>query len=334
MKKKALIFGVTGQDGSYLSEFLLKKNYIVHGVKRKSSSFNTDRIDHIFENKKFKLHYGDITDALSVSNLVNKIKPNEIYNLAAQSHVQVSFELPHYTSQVNGIGVLNILESIKNSNLRIKFYQASTSEMYGNSIAKMQNEKTEFKPRSVYGISKLFAHQLVINYREAYNLFLSNGILFNHESPRRGETFVTKKIIDFFKNFKKGKNLTLELGNIYAKRDWGHAKDYVEGIWKILQHGKPDDFVISTSKMLSVKNFVNKVANKFDLNIYWKGHGLKEKAFLKDNNKVIIKINKKYYRPTEVDALCGDFKKAYRVLKWKPKISIDELIDDMINNDL
>jgi len=334
MKKKALIFGVTGQDGSYLSEFLLKKNYIVHGVKRKSSSFNTDRIDHIFENKKFKLHYGDITDALSVSNLVNKIKPNEIYNLAAQSHVQVSFELPHYTSQVNGIGVLNILESIKNSNLRIKFYQASTSEMYGNSIAKMQNEKTEFKPRSVYGISKLFAHQLVINYREAYNLFLSNGILFNHESPRRGETFVTKKIIDFFKNFKKSKNLTLELGNIYAKRDWGHAKDYVEGIWKILQHDKPDDFVISTSKMLSVKNFVNRVANKFDLNIYWKGHGLKEKAFLKDNNKVIIKINKKYYRPTEVDALCGDFKKAYRVLKWKPKISIDELIDDMINNDL
>ena len=333
-KKRALIFGVTGQDGSYLSEFLLNKNYNVHGVKRKSSSFNTDRIDHIFNNKKFKLHYGDITDALSVSNLINKIRPNEVYNLAAQSHVQVSFELPHYTSQVNAIGVLNILESIKNSNLKIKFYQASTSEMYGNSPTKMQNENTEFKPRSVYGISKLFAHQLVINYREAYNLFLSNGILFNHESPRRGETFVTKKIIDFFKNYQMNKNSTLELGNIYAKRDWGHAKDYVEGIWKILQHNKPDDFVISTAKMLSVKNFVNRVAKKFDLNIYWKGHGLNEKAILKDNKKVIVRINKKYYRPTEVDALCGDFKKANKVLKWKPKISIDELIEDMINNDL
>ena len=333
-KNKALIFGVTGQDGSYLSEFLLNKNYIVHGVKRKSSSFNTDRINHIFNNKKFKLHYGDITDALSVSNLINKIRPNEIYNLAAQSHVQVSFELPHYTSQVNAIGVLNILESIKNSNLKIKFYQASTSEMYGNSSLKMQNESTEFKPRSVYGISKLFAHQLVQNYREAYNLFLSNGILFNHESPRRGETFVTKKIIDFFKNYKMNKNSTLELGNIYAKRDWGHAKDYVEGIWKILQHNKPDDFVISTAKMLSVKNFVNRVAKKFNLNIYWKGRGLKEKAILKNSKKVIVRINQKYYRPTEVDALCGDFRKADKVLKWKPKISIDELIEDMINNDL
>ena len=333
-KKKALIFGVTGQDGSYLSEFLLKKNYVVHGVKRKSSSFNTDRINHIYDNKKFKLHYGDIIDSLSVSNLINKIKPNEIYNLAAQSHVQVSFELPHYTSQVNAIGVLNILESIKNSNPKIKFYQASTSEMYGNSFLKTQNEKTEFKPRSVYGISKLFAHQLVTNYREAYNLFLSNGILFNHESPRRGETFVTKKIVDFFKNYNKDKNKILELGNIYAKRDWGHAKDYVEGIWKILQHNKPDDFVISTGKMLSVKNFVNRVAKNFDLNIYWKGRGLKEKAFLKNNNKVIIKINKKYYRPTEVDALCGDFKKANQILKWKPKISIEELIEDMINNEI
>ena len=313
---------------------MLKKNYVVHGVKRKSSSFNTDRINHIYDNKKFKLHYGDIIDSLSVSNLINKIKPNEIYNLAAQSHVQVSFELPHYTSQVNAIGVLNILESIKNSNPKIKFYQASTSEMYGNSFLKTQNEKTEFKPRSVYGISKLFAHQLVTNYREAYNLFLSNGILFNHESPRRGETFVTKKIVDFFKNYNKDKNKILELGNIYAKRDWGHAKDYVEGIWKILQHNKPDDFVISTGKMLSVKNFVNRVAKNFDLNIYWKGRGLKEKAFLKNNNKVIIKINKKYYRPTEVDALCGDFKKANQILKWKPKISIEELIEDMINNEI
>ena len=332
--KKALIFGVTGQDGSYLSEFLLKKNYVVHGVKRKSSSFNTNRINHIFHQNKFKLHYGDITDALSVSNLINKIKPDEIYNLAAQSHVQVSFELPHYTSEVNAIGVLNILESIRNSNDKIKFYQASTSEMYGNSISRMQNEKTEFKPRSVYGISKLFAHQLVINYREAYNLYLSNGILFNHESPRRGETFVTKKIVDFFKNYKKKKNQILELGNIYAKRDWGHAKDYVEAIWKILQYKKAEDFVISTSKMLSVKNFVNKVAKRFGLEIYWIGKGLNEKAFLKKNKVMIIRINKKYYRPTEVDELCGDYKKAKKFLKWKPKISINQLIDDMISNDI
>ena len=332
--KKALIFGVTGQDGSYLSEFLLKKNYVVHGVKRKSSSFNTNRINHIFHQNRFKLHYGDVTDPLSVSNLINRIKPDEIYNLAAQSHVQVSFELPHYTSEVNAIGVLNILESIRNSNNKIKFYQASTSEMYGNSISRMQNEKTEFKPRSVYGISKLFAHQLVINYREAYNLYLSNGILFNHESPRRGETFVTKKIVDFFKNYKKKKNQILELGNIYAKRDWGHAKDYVEAIWKILQHKKPDDFVISTSKMLSVKNFVNKVAKRFGLEIYWIGKGFNEKAFLKKNKVMIIRINKKYYRPTEVDELCGDYKKAKKFLKWKPKISINQLIDDMISNDI
>ena len=332
--KKALIFGVTGQDGSYLSEFLLKKNYVVHGVKRKSSSFNTNRINHIFHQNRFKLHYGDVTDPLSVSNLINRIKPDEIYNLAAQSHVQVSFELPHYTSEVNAIGVLNILESIRNSNNKIKFYQASTSEMYGNSISRMQNEKTEFKPRSVYGISKLFAHQLVINYREAYNLYLSNGILFNHESPRRGETFVTKKIVDFFKNYKKKKNQILELGKIYAKRDWGHAKDYVEAIWKILQHKKADDFVISTSKMLSVKNFVNKVAKRFGLEIYWIGKGFNEKAFLKKNKVMIIRINKKYYRPTEVDELCGDYKKAKKFLKWKPKISINQLIDDMISNDI
>ena len=330
--KKALIFGITGQDGSYLAELLLEKNYVVHGVKRKSSSFNTKRIDHIFHKKKFKLHYGDVTDSLSVSNLINKIKPNEIYNLAAQSHVQVSFELPNYTSAVNAIGVLNILESIRNSPKKIKFYQASTSEMYGNSYSRYQNEKTEFKPRSVYGISKLFAHNLVVNYREAYNLFLCNGILFNHESPRRGETFVTKKIVDGLKSIKNLDHKILELGNIYSKRDWGHAKDYVEAMWKILQHKKPDDFVISTSKMLSVKNFINLVAKKLGLKIFWKGKGLKERALLKKNNKIIIKINKKYYRPTEVDLLCGDFTKAKKILKWKPKYTINQLVDDMINN--
>ena len=281
LKKKALIFGVTGQDGSYLAEFLLKKNYIVHGVKRKSSSFNTGRINHIFKEKNFKLLYGDITDSLSVYNLINNIQPDEIYNLAAQSHVQVSFELPNYTAEVNAIGVLNILETIRRLKKKIKFYQASTSEMYGNSNSRSQNENTIFKPRSVYANSKLFAHNLVINYREAYNLYLSNGILFNHESPRRGETFVTKKIVDFFKGFKRKKNQILELGNIYAARDWGHAKDYVEAIWKILQYKEPEDFVIATSRKMSVKDFINKVAKKFNMEIYWIGKGLKEKAFLK-----------------------------------------------------
>ncbi|OUW95830.1 MAG: GDP-mannose 4,6-dehydratase [Pelagibacteraceae bacterium TMED237] len=332
--KKALIFGVTGQDGSYLADFLLRKKYVVHGVKRKSSSFNTDRINHIYQNKNFILHYGDITDSLSVTKLVNSINPNEIYNLAAQSHVKVSFEIPLYTSEVNAIGTLKIIEAIKNKNKKIKFYQASTSEMFGNSGLKKQSEKTDFKPRSVYAISKVFAHQLVINYREAYDLFLSNGILFNHESPRRGETFVTKKIVDGLKSIKNGKMKVLELGNIYSKRDWGHAKDYVEAMWKILQHKEADDFVISTSKMLSVKNFVNKVAKKLDLNIYWKGKGLKERALLKKNNKTIIKINKKYYRLTEVDVLCGDYTKAKKILNWKPRYSIDQLIDDMINNNI
>ena len=332
--KKALIFGVTGQDGSYLADFLLRKKYVVHGVKRKSSSFNTDRINHIYQNKNFILHYGDITDSLSVTKLVNSINPNEIYNLAAQSHVKVSFEIPLYTSEVNAIGTLKIIEAIKNKNKKIKFYQASTSEMFGNSGLKKQSEKTDFKPRSVYAISKVFAHQLVINYREAYDLFLSNGILFNHESPRRGETFVTNKIVDGLKSIKNGKMKVLELGNIYSKRDWGHAKDYVEAMWKILQHKEADDFVISTSKMLSVKNFVNKVAKKLDLNIYWKGKGLKERALLKKNNKTIIKINKKYYRLTEVDVLCGDYTKAKKILNWKPRYSIDQLIDDMINNNI
>ena len=287
-KKKALITGITGQDGSYLAELLLEKGYEVHGLKRRSSSFNTSRIDHLYQDPhimdpKFILHYGDLTDSTNLIRIIEKVKPDEIYNLAAQSNVGVSFELAEYTAQTDSIGTLRILEAIRiiDKKRKIKFYQASTSEMYGNSISRMQNEKTEFKPRSVYGISKLFAHQLVINYREAYNLYLSNGILFNHESPRRGETFVTKKIVDFFKNYKKKKNQILELGNIYAKRDWGHAKDYVEAIWKILQHKKADDFVISTSKMLSVKNFVNKVAKRFGLEIYWIGKGFNEKAFLK-----------------------------------------------------
>ena len=333
MKKKALIFGVTGQDGSYLSEFLLNKNYEVHGVKRKSSSFNTKRVDHIFQNKKFKLHYGDLLDGSNIYSLIKMINPNEIYNLAAQSHVKVSFEMPEYTAGVNAMGVLKILEALRIlNNKKIKFYQASTSEMFGNSKTKIQTEDTIFNPRSVYGISKVFAHQAVINYRQAYNLFLSNGILFNHESPRRGETFVTKKIVDGFKKLILNKNYILELGNIYAKRDWGHAKDYVKAMWLILQNNKPDDFIISTSKTISVKNFINKVAKKFGIEIYWKGKGISEKAYEKKTNRMIIKINKKYYRPTEVDFLKGDYSKAKKILKWTPDISVDDLIDDMIEN--
>ena len=335
MKKKALIFGITGQDGSYLADFLLKKNYIVHGVKRKSSSFNTNRINHIFENKNFVLHYGDLIDGSNIFSLIKTIKPNEIYNLAAQSHVKVSFEMPEYTATVNALGTLKILEALRQLNQKkIKFYQASTSEMFGNTKDKIQDEKTIFSPRSIYGISKVFAHQAVINYRDAYNLFLTNGILFNHESPRRGETFVTKKIIDTFKEIHAGKNIVLELGNIYAKRDWGHAKDYVEAMWLILQNKVPEDFVISTSKTISVKTFVNKVATKLGIKIYWSGHGLNEKAYEKKTNKLIVKINKKYYRPTEVDFLRGDYKKAKKILNWKPKISIDGLIEDMIKHDI
>ena len=333
MKKKALIFGVTGQDGSYLADFLLKKNYIVHGVKRKSSSFNTKRIDHIFSKNNFELHYGDLVDGSNIYSLIKSIKPNEIYNLAAQSHVKVSFEMPEYTATVNAMGVLKILESLRILNdKKIKFYQASTSEMFGNSKRKIQNEKTNFNPRSIYGVSKVFAHQAVINYREAYNLFLSNGILFNHESPRRGETFVTKKIIDGFKKITSEKNFVLELGNIYAKRDWGHAEDYVNAMWLILQNKKPDDFIISTSKTISVKSFINKVAKKFRIEIYLKGKGRWEKAYEKKTHRVLIRINKKYYRPTEVDFLRGDFKKAKKILKWKPQMTINNLIDDMINN--
>ena len=339
--KKALITGITGQDGSYLAEFLISKNYIVHGIKRRSSSFNTSRIDHIYEdthayNPKLFLHYGDLTDSTNIIKIIEKVQPDEIYNLGAQSHVAVSFESPEYTANCDALGTLRILEAVKLLGLakKTKVYQSSTSELYGLVQEIPQNESTPFYPRSPYAVAKLYAYWIIVNYREAYDMFACNGILFNHESPRRGETFVTKKVVDFFKNYKKNKNSILELGNIYAKRDWGHAKDYVEGIWKILQHNKPDDFVISTGKMFSVKNFVNRVAKNFDLNIYWKGSGLKEKAFLKDTNKVLIRINKKYYRPTEVDALCGDFKKANKFLKWKPKILIDDLIEDMIKNDL
>ena len=338
MKKISLIFGITGQDGSYLTKLLLKKGYIVHGVKRRSSSINTHRIDDIYQepftNKKnFILHYGDMSDGTSIFDLVNKIKPDEIYNLAAQSHVAVSFNVPEYTSNVVALGALRILDSIVKINPKIRYYQAGSSEMYGKVQSFPQNEKTPFYPRSPYAVSKVYAHWITVNYRESYNLFACNGILFNHESPVRGETFVTKKIVRALCRIKKNKQKKLYLGNIYAKRDWGHAQDYVESMWKILQYKKPDDWVISTGKQYSVKQFVNLVSKKLNLKIFWKGKGLNEKAYNKKNQK-IIEIKKEYFRPAEVDNLKGDFNKARKFLKWKPKKDINYLIQDMIDYEL
>ena len=336
-KKKALIFGITGQDGSYLAEFLLKKKYIVHGVKRRSSSLNTERVDHIYENnnKFFLLHYGDVTDALSINRLINLIKPDEIYNLSAQSHVAVSFVIPNYTANVDALGCLNILEAIKSSGLikKIKFYQAGTSEMFGKVMEIPQTEKTPFYPRSPYGVSKVFSHWMTINYRESYKMFACNGILFNHESPRRGETFVTRKITIGLAKIKLGLQKKIILGNLHAKRDWGHAKDYVEAQWLILQQKKPDDFVIATGKQYSVKYFINIVAKELKIKITWKGKGMNEKAY-DHNNNIIIECDKKYFRPSEVQTLLGNPLKARKTLKWKPKISIKELAKEMVQNDL
>jgi len=336
MKKTALIFGITGQDGSYLARFLLKKKYIVHGVIRRSSIINTVRIDEIYEEpqyrKSFFLHYGDLLDTGNVNMMINNVKPDEVYNLAAQSHVAVSFQMPEYTSDIDGIGVLRILESIKNfKNKKIKFYQAGTSEMFGN-IKKnsSMNEKTIFYPRSPYAAAKVFAHHISVNYREAYNVFACNGILFNHESPVRGETFVTKKIVKALCRIKNGKQKKLYLGNIYSKRDWGHAEDYVVAMWKILQQKKPEDFVIASGKTYSVKYFINKVAKKINLNIKWTGSGLNEKAKLTKENRTIIEIDKRYFRPTEVDYLLGDATKARKLLNWKPSHTLDSLISEMI----
>ena len=341
MKKKiALIFGVTGQDGSYLAELLIKKGYFVHGVKRRSSSFNTGRIDHIyqepFENKRnFFLHYGDITDAISVSSLIKKIKPTEIYNLAAQSHVSVSFEVPEYTANADAVGALRILEAIKFHGFekKTKFYQAGTSEMFGKVREMPQNEKTPFYPRSPYGVAKVYAHWITVNYREAYNIFACNGILFNHESPVRGETFVTRKIVLGLCKIKLKKQKTLYLGNLYAKRDWGHAKDYVEAMWKMLQRSKPNDYVISTGKQYTVKYFINLVLKELDIKFSWRGKGIKEKCY-DESGKCIIACSKEYFRPLEVDTLLGDSKKAKKELNWKPKTSIKLLVKEMVDFDL
>ena len=339
MKQKvALIFGVTGQDGSYLARFLLSKNYIVHGIKRRASSLNTTRIDDIYvdphiKSNNFFLHYGDLSDSLAVLKNIQLIKPDEIYNLAAQSHVGVSFEVPEYTANVDAIGALRILEAIKTLKIqkKTKFYQAGTSEMFGSSNPP-QNEKTSFYPRSPYAAAKLYAHWVTINYREAYKIFACNGILFNHESPLRGETFVTKKIVRGLCDILYDKSKKLYLGNLYAKRDWGHAKDYVYAMWKMLQMKKPKDYVIATGKQYTVKQFVNIACKELGINISWRGKLYKEKAFWK--NRAIIEIDRKYFRPTEVNSLKGDFKLARKELGWKPKINIKSLVKEMIKEEL
>ncbi len=341
MKKKiALIYGITGQDGSYLAEFLLKKNYIVHGIKRRSSSFNTARIDHLYQDpheriRKFILHYGDITDAISVSSLIKNIQPDEIYNLAAQSHVAVSFEVPEYTANADGIGALRILEAIKFHGLgkKTKFYQAGTSEMFGKVAQIPQTEKTPFYPRSPYGVAKVYAHWITVNYREAYKIFACNGILFNHESPVRGETFVTKKIVMALCRIKLNKQKKLFLGNLDAKRDWGHAKDYVEAMWKMLQNKTPQDYVISTGKQYSVRNFVNLSLKELNIKYYWKGKGINEKCY-DDKGNCIIECDKEYFRPLEVDTLLGDSSKARKELNWKPKYNISKLVKEMVITEL
>ncbi len=334
--KVALITGVTGQDGSYLAELLLEKGYIVHGLKRRSSSFNTSRIDHLYQdphesNANFILHYGDLIDSTNIIKVIQKIQPDEIYNLGAQSHVAVSFETPEYTANCDALGILRILEAVKNLNLinKTKVYQASTSELYGLVQEVPQKETTPFYPRSPYAVAKLYAYWIIVNYREAYDMFACNGILFNHESPRRGETFVTKKIVSALCKIKEGKQKKLFLGNLNARRDWGHARDYCYAMWKILQQKDPDDFVIATGIQYSIKQFINITSKKLNMKIAWKGKGIKEKGY-DENKNVIIECDKNYFRPLDVNTLLGDAKKARKKLKWKPKEDIDSLINEMI----
>ena len=343
MTKKALITGVTGQDGSYLAEFLLKKGYVVHGIKRKSSTFNTSRIDHIYKDfhksSNFRLHYGDLADSNSIVNVISKIKPNEIYNLGAQSHVGHSFEIPEYTSEVTGLGTLRVLEAMRFLKLKkTKFYQASTSELFGEKPNKINsfNEKSLMVPKSPYGVAKLFSYYTTKVYREAYGIYACNGILFNHESPRRGETFVTRKITMYFAKKILGSNDILYLGNLNAKRDWGHAKDYTEMQWKILQQKKPEDYIIATGKTTSVRDFVNECCKYLNLKIIWVGKGADEKAYLVKNGKkeLIIKIDKKYYRPLEIDYLKGDPRKAFKKLNYKLKHNLQDLVKDMLDSDI
>ncbi len=337
--KKALITGITGMDGSHLAELLLEKGYEVHGIIRRTSTFNTDRIDHIFD--RLKLHYGDVTDPLVISNLVSQIQPDEVYNLAAQSHVKVSFEIPYYTAQCDGLGTLAILEAVKNHCPKAKVYQASTSELYGGMSYNMPetgyNEESKMHPRSPYGVAKLYGLWITKNYRESYNMFICNGILFNHEGERRGETFVTRKITLSLSKIKSaidcGKDFTtLKLGNLYSKRDWGHAKDYVEAMWLMLQQECPDDYVVSTGETHSIKEFVDLACKECGWKIIWKGEGEDEKAWLGD--KIIIEVDRKYYRPAEVNVLLGDYTKAKNTLGWTPKIKFEKLVKLMMESDL
>ncbi len=337
--KRALITGVTGQDGSYLAEFLLNKNYEIHGIKRRTSLINTDRVNHLYQDpqethRKFILHHGDLTDSTSLIRIIQEVQPDEIYNLAAQSHVAVSFEEPEYTSNSDAIGALRILEAIRILNLKkkTKYYQASTSELYGAITETPQTEKTPFYPRSPYAVAKLYAYWITINYREAYDIFACNGILFNHESPVRGETFVTRKITRALARIKLGLQKNLYLGNLDAKRDWGHAKDYVEAQWLMLQQKKPEDFVIATGKQYSVRKFIELASKNLGMKINWKGKGLREVGSF--NGRNIIKIDPRYFRPTEVETLLGDASKAKNKLGWSPRISFEQLVKEMTDEDL
>jgi GDPmannose 4,6-dehydratase len=341
MKKKALITGITGQDGAYLAEFLLKKGYRVHGIKRRTSLFNTARIDHIYndiheENNNFFLHHGDMTDSSSLTRIIQEIIPDEIYNLAAQSHVAVSFEEPEYTANSDALGALRILEAIRILGLEktTKFYQASTSELYGKVTQTPQNESTPFYPRSPYGVAKLYAHWITINYRESYGIFACNGILFNHESPVRGETFITRKVTRALARIKIGLESVLYLGNLDARRDWGHAKDYVEAQWLMLQQKEPEDFVIATGVQNSVREFIEIAALEIGMTIAWKGEGLNEVGYDKSTGDVIIRIDPRYIRPAEVETLLGDAKKARLKLGWEAKTSFQEIVKEMIEADL
>ena len=337
--KKALLTGITGQDGSYLAEFLLKKGYEVHGIKRRTSLINTDRIDHLYQepneiNRMFILHHGDLTDSTSLIRIIQDVQPDEIYNLAAQSHVAVSFEEPEYTANSDAIGALRILEAIKILKLekKTKYYQASTSELYGDVRETPQSEKTPFYPRSPYAVAKLYAYWITINYKEAYGIYACNGILFNHESPVRGETFVTRKITIALARIKLGLQKKLYLGNLNAMRDWGHAKDFVEAQWLMLQQEKPEDFVIATGKQYSVRDFINEAAKNLDMEINWSGKGLDEIGSF--NGQDIIKVDPRYFRPTEVETLLGDASKAKKKLNWSPKITFKQLVKEMVDSDL
>lgn len=342
MTKVAFVTGITGQDGSYLTELLLNKNYKVHGLIRRSSSINTNRIDHVFHNENLQLHYGDVTDSSCLNSIMSKIKNKyplmerfEVYNLAAQSHVKVSFEMPEYTADADAFGVLKLLESIRNNNLedKVRYYQASTSELYGLVQEVPQRETTPFYPRSPYGVAKLYAYWIVKNYRESYNMFACNGILFNHESERRGHNFVTRKITLGLNKILKKETDRLVMGNIDAERDWGHAADYVEGMWRILQHDTPEDFVLATGEKHTVREFIEKTFALKDIHIQWKGEGVNEIGFDKNTGKEYIFIDSKYYRPAEVELLIGDATKAKQVLDWEPTTTFDELVEKMVQHD-